>query len=793
MNDRLAIWLVERRLLLSAISLVVIAVLALGLGKLQFNSSSKIFFKDDNVQLLAHQQVQDTYTKTDNLMFVLEPLDKVVFSNATLDSVETLTEEAWLLPYSSRVDSITNFQHTQVVDDDLLVANLVEGALELSNDQIEQVKNIAENEIALVHRLLSDRNHVTAVNVSLNLPEESTAQGLATIELVAAARVLREKIQAANPNIKIHFQGLTIVNTAFNESAEYDSNYLFPVLFLLIIVMLLLLLRSFWSAMATTVVIIVGVIISQGFMGWIEYDLNQINIMAPIIILTLAVCDCVHILASYLHNLSLGQDKKMAMSEAMKINLKPVFLTSLTTAIGFLAMNTSEVPPFQELGNIAAFGVMAAFWLSVTVLPTLAIWLPMKAKAVEEGKQLWSLRLANFTIQYRRPLLWGVLLVAVGTTSLSVLNELNDNTIAYFDKTTEFRQASDFTQENLTGFDVISYSLDSGEAGGVNEPEFLAKIAAFGEWYLAQPEVVYVGGYTDTLKRLNKNMHANDEAWYTLPESRELAAQYLLMYELSLPYGLDMNNTIDFEKRSTLMTMVLKGQKAKGIIELDVRAQQWFKDNAPELATPGASISIMFAHVGKTNIVSMLKGSAIAILLITLTLILSLGSIKFGLLSLLPNAFPALMAFGIWGALVGEVDLGIAVIFSLTLGIVVDDTVHFFSKYLRARQQLNQSPEDAVRYAFQTVARPLVITTIVLVAGFSVLMMSHFTVNAKMGIMISATISIALIFDFLLLPALLMMFDKDKVSNNTAGKNHDSSNAPLKELDSGDALKVALK
>ena len=764
MNDRIATWLVERRLLLSALSMVLIVALGFGLAHLKFNSSYKIFFKEDNVQLMAHELIQDTYTNTDNLMFVVEPLDKQVFSNATLDSVETLTRESWLLPYSTRVDSITNFQHTEVVDDDLLVADLVEDALLLSPQQIANIKDIAANEIALVHRLLSDRNHVTAVNISLTLPEESNAQGLATIELVDAARALREKIQQENPNIKLHLQGLTIVNTAFNESAEYDSSHLFPGLFLLIIIMLLLLLRSFWSAMVTTVVIIVGVIISQGFMGWVGYDLNQVNVMAPIIILTLAVCDCVHLLASYLHQLSLGKDKKAGMIEAMKINLAPVFLTSITTAIGFLAMNTSEVPPFQELGNIAAFGVMAAFFLSIAILPTLAIWFPMKAKALDETKQTWSAMLAEFTINKRRPLLWGALLVAVGMTSLASLNELNDNTMAYFDESTEFRQASEFMQENLSGFDVINYSLDSGEAGGVNDPEFLKKVQAFSDWYISQPEVVYVGSYTDTLKRLNKNMHADDPAFYKIPESRELAAQYQLMYELSLPYGLDMNNIIDFEKRSTLITVILKDQKAKGIIAVDKRAQDWFAGNYPELAATGASISIMFAHVGKTNIDSMLAGSAIAIVLITLTLIIALRSFKYGLLSLLPNAFPALMAFGIWGVVVGEVDLGVAVVFSLTLGIVVDDTVHFFSKYMRARKLLNKTPEDAVRYAFQTVAKPLVITTMVLVVGFSVLLLSDFTVNAKMGIMISATISIALIFDFLLLPALLMKFDKGEVA-----------------------------
>ncbi len=764
MNDRLASWVVERRILLFIVSILLLVFLGYGLGQLKFNSSYKIFFSDDNEQMLAHELVQDTYTKTDNLVFVIRPRDEQVFTRSTLASVEVLTEESWLLPYAARVDSISNFQHTQVIDDDLMVENLVEDAEQLTVKQIETIKNVASNEIALVNSLLSETNHATAINVKLNLPTDSAQiQGEATLELVQAARELKKRVEADNPNLKIYLQGLAVVNVAFNESAEYDASHLFPALFLLILIMLLILLRSFWSAVATSIVIVVAVLVSQGFMGWISYDLNQVNVMAPIIILTLAVCDCVHILASYLHHLSLGYEKKQAMVETMKINLQPVFLTSLTTAIGFLAMNTSDVPPFQELGNIAAFGVIAAFFYSIAFLPTLAIWLPMKAKAMDEGKKLWSTTLANFTITHKKPLFWGVLAVSISVASLTALNELNDNTVAYFDESTEFRKGAEFMQNEVSGFEVINYSLDSGESGGVNEPAFLNKVEAFSQWYLAQPEVVSVSSYTNTLKRLNQNMNRDDPAFYTIPESRELAAQYQLMYELSLPYGLDLNSQINFDKSSLLIGVIARNQKAKELIELDQRAQQWLLDNSPELVTPGSSISVMFAHVGKSNIDSMLSGSVIAIILITLTLILALGSFKYGLLSLLPNAFPAMVAFGIWGVFSGVVDLGVAVIFSLTLGIVVDDTVHFFSKYMRARNLMNKSPEDAVRYAFHTVAKPLLITTVVLVAGFCVLLFSDFTVNAKMGIMISATISIALIFDFLFLPALMMRFDKESI------------------------------
>jgi len=772
MNDRLAIWLVHSRHKIALTAIFVIIGLALGLSQLQFNGSYKIFFDDNNEQLIAHERNENLYIKSNNLLFVFEALNGNIYTPENLASIEAITHQAWQLPYSTRVDSLTNYQHTDVIGDELIVADLVEDASSLTKEQLARIQKIASNEVALVNRLVSDRHHATGVNVILNMPSDTQqAEGKATVELVAAARALRAEIEAENPNIKIHLQGLSIVNTAFNESTEHDAMYLFPLLFLLIVFMLLFLLRSAWSALVTTIVIILGVIVSEGFVGWIGYDLNQVNVMAPIIILTLAVCDCVHILASYLHHLSLGQSRKDAMTEAMKINLQPVFLTSFTTAIGFLAMNTSDVPPFRELGNFAAFGVMAAFFLSITILPALAVWLPMKAKPFDEGKTLWSSRIAEFSIKHRRVLLPSVLLTATGLASLTLLNELNDNTVAYFDESTEFRQASEYMEQNLTGFDVLNFSIDSGETGGVNNPEFLKQVDHFVNWFKSQPEIVSALSYTDTIKRLNKNMHGDDPAYYAIPESRELASQYQLLYELSLPYGLDLNNQVDAQKRSLFLAFGVVGTQAKGLIELGQRAQNWMAQNTPEIVTPASGISTMFAHVGKKNIDSMLSGSIIAITLITITLILALGSFKFGLMSLLPNVFPALIIFGIWGITVGQVDLGVAVVFSLTLGIVVDDTVHFFSKYQRAKNQLGQTSADAVRYAFHTVAKPLVITTIVLVAGFSVLMLSNFTANVKMGMMISGTISAALIFDFLLLPALLMKLDKQSEAEETEEEN----------------------
>ncbi len=268
---------------------------------------------------------------------------------------------------------------------------------------------------------------------------------------------------------------------------------------------------------------------------------------------------------------------------------------------------------------------------------------------------------------------------------------------------------------------------------------------------------MHVDTITETMKRLNKNMHGDDASFYRVPEQRDLAAQYLLLYELSLPYGLDLNNQINVDKSATRMIVVLKGTTTRELREIDEKARNWLKDNAPEnMFTYGSGLSIIWSHISERNIHSMLGASFGALVLISGILMIALRSLKIGFVSLIPNLAPAFMAFGIWGLLMGQVGLGLSVIVSLTLGIVVDDTVHFLSKYLRARREHEMNPLDAVRYSFNTVGTAMWITTVVLVAGFTVLTFSAFKMNADMGLMTAITISLALIMDFLFLPTLLL-------------------------------------
>jgi len=759
MTRSLAEILVRRRWLLFAAALLLMGVAASGARFLSFSNDYRIFFSQENPQLVAFENLQNTYTKSDNVLFVLAPADGKVFTPQTLAAVEWLTHQAWQIPYSIRVDSVSNFQHTHAEGDDLIVEDLVMDATDFSPSDLQRVQQVALHEPLLVNRIVSPDARVTGVNVIIQLPGVNPAAEVP--EVVRFSRDLAAQVEQRYPDIDVHLTGIVLLNNAFSENSLIDMSTLVPIMFGIIILVLALLLRSVWGTLATVLVILLSIVTAMGVAGWLGIKLTPPSASAPTMIMTLAVADCVHLLITFLQRLRQTPDKAEAMVESLRINLQPIFLTSLTTAIGFLSMNFSDAPPFRDLGNIVAIGVVAAFFYCIALLPTLMLALPVRSTVARNSSVAAMDRIADFVVDHRRSVLAGMGLLVIGLVAFVPNNELNDEFVKYFDQRVEFRVDTDFTTDNLTGLYNIAYSLPAGEPGGISEPAYLNRLEAFANWYRQQPEVMHVSSLSDTMKRLNKNLHGDDPAWYRIPDSRELAAQYLLLYEMSLPYGLDLNNQINVDKSATKLDVSIKSISSNGTIALEERAQQWLKDNVPKsMQTNGASPSVMFSHIGARNIRTMLTGTTLALILISMILVVALRSLRIGLISLVPNLVPAGMAFGLWGLLVGEVGLALSVVAGMTLGIVVDDTVHFLSKYLRARREEGLSSPDAVRYAFHTVGTALWTTSVVLIAGFLVLTHSPFELNSGMGLLTAITIGLALLADFLLLPTLLMTLDK---------------------------------
>ena len=800
---RLGEWVIAARWPIIAATLILVAIAASGGRFLEFSSDYRVFFSEDNPQLLAFEALEDTYTKNDNVLFAVVPDGRDATSARALEAIAWLTERAWQTPFSTRVDSIANFQHTTADGDDLIVRDLVDEAVRGDAAERSRVRAVALAEPRLAARLIATDGAVGGVNVTVQMPGED--ETLEVPQVVEFVRGLAAEVRERFPGIDVRLTGMVMMNYAFTESSLLDMKTLMPVSFAVMALMLALLTRGFSGTFATVLVVALSVLAAMGLGGWAGFPFTPPSAAAPTIVLTVAIANCVHVLTTLRHVMQAeasrtlaergsdalarrtrtGELKRAAIAESLRVNLQPVFLASLTTALGFLSMNFSDVPPFRHLGTFVAFGVGAAFVLSVTFLPALLSLLPLRARATGHRDDPMMAQLAEFVVRRRTPLLWGSVLVVVALVASIPRNELNDVFVEYFDDSVEFRRDADFTVEHLTGLYTMEYSLVSGESGGIGDPAFLAGVEVFAEWYRAQPETIHVNVITDTFRRLNMNMHGDDPAAYRLPESRDLAAQYLLLYEMSLPYGLDLNNQLDVDKSSTRMTVATKTLSSNELLALDRRAQRWLAENAPGSGTRNgvrgvassgahgdtrsgvrgiaraeeAGTSLMFAYLGRRNIRAMLLGTTVALVGISLVLIAALRSWRLGLASLVPNLVPGAMGFGIWGLAVGEVGLSLSVVTSMTLGIVVDDTVHFLSKYRRARSELGRSPPDAVRYAFVTVGRALLTTSLVLVAGFLVLSLSSFELNAGMGLLTALVIALALVADFFLLPPLLMQVE----------------------------------
>ena len=755
-----AAWIVNNRFKVIVFCALLIVIPGTGLTRLYFDTSYQVFFGDDNPQLAEFKAIEAIYTESYNALIVVEPNDGNVFTTGTLEAVEELTNAAWQVPHSRRVDSITNFQYTYAEQDDLIVQDMAKNASTYSEEKLLDVKKAVIAEPALLNRLISPSGHVTGVNITVSMPEDEL--GTAIPEIVKHVRAMARDLEEKYPTIKTHLSGVVFMNNSFSESAINDFSHLVPISFVLMMGLIAILVGGISGTLVTMIIIFASIIAAMGTAGYIGFPLTSMTTSGPIIILTVAVANCVHVLVSFVHGLGKGESKTEAMEESLRINLQPVFLASATTAIGFTSMNFSDVPPFAHLGNIVCLGVLFSFVLTVTFMPTVMTLLPSRRKlaTTDTGDRGAMPRLADFVIRRRRVLLWANLMVFGAIIANVPRNEINDSFVEYFDHSIPFRVDTDFMIENLTGVNLNDYSLESGETGGIANPEFLQDVEKLSKWLESQPETIHVDRFTTIMKRLNKNMHGDDQSYYELPDDRDLAAQYLLLYEMSLPFGLDINNQINVDKSSTRLAHTIAMVSSKEVLALDRKIRHWVDKNAPAITgVTSGSPTLMFSNIGQRNNRSMLLGTSLALAAISIVLIIALRSFKIGLVSIIPTLIPAAVGFGLWGIFVSEVGMTLSLVTGMSFGIVVDNTVHFLSKYLRAKREKQLNPEDAVRYAFRTVGNALIITTSTLVIGFLALATSSFSLNADMGLLTAGVIAIALAAVFLLLPPLLFKIE----------------------------------
>ena len=750
LSDALFRWVLRAPRLAVLLLAVAVTAAATGLLRLEISNDIEIFFSDDSPELLAHHEFQDTYGQALNILLVVTPPDEDVFSVESLSQLAWLTEQAWTVPHSRRVDSVINYQHSEASEEGLDVAPLVDWSRPITAEVAARARTVALAEPTLVDRVISPDGRTAGVNITLHLPKEDAS--VEVPEVAEAAEALADQLRARAPGTEVHITGMLMISHAMNGAIQRDTLTLIPLMFALIAVFLGVMTRSLPGTVAALVVIAGSNLVAMGMAGWMGIVLSPSNLIAPIIIMALAIASSVHVLGYYAKFRQQGQESAEAALGAQRANLVPVFWTSVSTMLGFISMNASDSPPVRELGNIVCVGVATSMVLALLLLPALLLIFPqVSSRPPRSGRQLASL--AEWVIGHRRPLLWTAGLVTVLGVPSALSNRLDDTFVTYFDEAVPFRAATDYAVENLTGFNYFEYSIASD--GPVTEPGYLQQVKSFEQWWKTQPHVRHTSALPRVFERLHKNLNDDDPAFERLPDDGTLLAQYLLLFELSLPQGLDLTDQISVDRQASRLTVIFDDVSTQDMLSAEAAAIEWMEANWEGLEGKPTGQPLMFAHMSDRNSRNMLASNVLLLALISVMLIVPFRSLRIGIGTLMPNLMPALVGFAVWGLTVGQVGLAVSSVIGMTLGIVVDDTIHFTHKFLVERRA-GATAEDAVRAAFAQVGAAMVATSTVLVVGFGVLSLSQFTLNSQMGQLTALILGFALVADFLFLPPLLM-------------------------------------
>lgn len=760
----------KHRLILFILVVSIFCSLSFFSYKIELASSFREFFDDKNNKVEIFDAMETAFNKQDNIVIHVRNRKGSIFNHKSLSLIFDLTEASWSTPHSIRVDSLSNYQHTEVFGDDLYVNFLIENKFLLENEEnIKTIQRISEETDSIKEVLVGKNQQSSIIVITVNRQDNNK---LINAEIYSAVETLLAGFRKQHPQHEIYLSGSVASSATITQVMKSDLRLISTATVLLTTLILALLLKTYSGVLIVIGISVISITATFGLFGLLGVTITPTHAFAPTAICTIAVADLVHILNTYYHSIHTGHAKSIAINDSLRQNWAPIFITTMSTIVGALCLNSSDSPPYQTLGNMIAFGVLSAYILSISLVPILLTWLPIPKYYLKSDTafQSLSINLGRKIIQHRKIIALFILTLSVASSVLISNNKVTERWHEYFNESTQISVALNELDSAYSGIHKIHYTVSSIDGvHGIHSPNYLAELDSFAQWLDAQEQVGFVDSHTSTLKKINQDLHEGDPNYLSIPASRNEVAQYLLLYEMSLPVGLGLDNIQNSDQSATKISVVLHKMDSEDLIAFERKAIAWLNNHTQYLQVDeGTGMDLIFSYLSSNNIRDIIYGSLAGLTLIALILCYALKSFKLGLISLIPNLLPLLIAYGIWGFIDGKISIAVSVVMSISLGIIVDDTVHFLSKYQYAKNILSYRPNQALEYVFQTVGPALIITTLVLVSGFLLMLLASFVPSQSMGLLLSLVLSIALLVDFLLLPALMLFIEPAPITEKKA-------------------------
>jgi predicted RND superfamily exporter protein len=762
---------IARRYLILGFCLLLLPIMLLRGPAIPFDNTTERYFVTDDPALVNFEYLIDLFGDYEYLIVGIEHLaaEGDVFNAETLTTIDEITRFFDSHRFVTQVRSLTNYQYTHADGDDLSTDYLIEDPDLLAQRpaMLAEIRAIVRDEELALGTLVSEDLRHARITARVEYRNDTAAHK------VALAQEFYQFIAdqgLENGPYRLHYSGYPLLSERFETLVQEDMQLLIPVMGILLFVMLYLSFRSLIAMALPGLVIGIGVLGVNEIQSYLRIPHSTVDQALLPTLIIIGVGITVHVLVEFYHALQATPDSPAASRQAVRRLWKPAFFTAITTSAGFLALSVIRILPIRDFALLGAIGPLLLFLLAMTLLPVLLCFAsPTPGRALGTVSAGLVTRITGaipgFTQKYRNAILLGGAACLLFAVYAVPRIQVDTNYVTQFKEQSTVRQDILYLDRIFKGVLTLDIILDSGQSEGIKDPEFLRQVEEFQTWLENRESTGPVNSLVDYLKEINQALNGDNPAYYRLPDSREMAAQFLLLYDSS-GANEDLSDIKDFDNRYLRLIVPMVNMAASAArVELQT-IESHVNNNYPALdplLTGGMDLRTaqdVYAAEG------MSRSFATALLVISILFFLLFRSFKYGVLSVIPSVLPILLTGGIAGMLGIYLDLNTMLVGAMTMGIAVDDSIHVMSRYL-AVKKTGASTRQAIEHAMNESGRAVIFSSAVLIVGFSVFCLASFTTIIYVGLFGSIIMFLALIGDLILLPAILYWVDGD-------GPAHDS-------------------
>lgn len=755
--------LLEKRNVLALVTLAFSLFVAVGIGDTRMEATSKSLLSDSDPFKLEVEMAQEDFPPTTGVLFAFEADD--IFALESLQAMDALTQRYSEVKSAIAVNSLLNRRFNdsdqKIYGRDYLIPEL-DG---LTASDTAKVREIALNDEDIVKNSLSKTGDMALAQIRYKNAEDDQATRL---EIARSVIALRDSLRSEFPSVDIYVLGGLMFELDGINARTKDNQVLLPLVLTIGILLLWFCLRSLPFSISLMAMAALSFTATMGTYGWLNIAFNQISTLGPLVVIVIAIADGIHVLSIYAQGLHKDMNKIDAMRESLRVNIQPITLATVTTAMGFLSLNYSSSPGIYGFGNIIAIGVVWAYIVTLAILPALVLLLPTNKVPKPLGIAGFIRAVIKLVTTRGNVLFWASAAIIVVTLGLLPLNKLDFDRFTFVDEDSDAHHVLTALSEKIGNDQALAYSIDSGEYYGITQPEFLQQVETLSIWLEAQPESSFVTSYTDYLRSRNKSDNDDDEAYDILPEDQLQIIDYLVGYQLVQEIEPSLQPIFNADYSAVRLVIATSNLSNKELLDFNDRIDDWIAENVQKkYKVLHGDNSILYVRLDRLITMELMYGFMLSFFFITITMIIGLQSWRYGLLSIMPNLFPATIVFGVWAVFVGELSPYILMLFSISIGLVVDDSVHILSKYISGKKD-GMSPESASIYSLDRAGSAITITTLSLALGTFILVFSSTPYFQSVASLLTPIIIVAWALDLFFLPPLLIKFDNWMDRNKAA-------------------------